>query len=48
MCTRPLKGFLNGLTENGKKNLVIAPYDIDHIEFINGHKRYLKVHAVSV
>ena len=21
MCTRPLKGFLNGLTENGKKNL---------------------------
>lgn len=42
MCTRPLKGFLNGLTENGKKNLVIAPYSTDHIEFVNGHKHYIQ------
>lgn len=38
MCTSPLKGFVNGLTENGKKNLIIASYDVDHIEIINDHK----------
>lgn len=42
MCTRPLKGFLNGLTENGKKNLIISPYDTDHIEFLGGKKIYSK------
>lgn len=42
MCTRPLKGFLNGLTENGKKNLIIAPYETDHIEFINGKRIFSK------
>ena len=50
MCTRPLKGFLNGLTENGKKNLVIAPFTTDHIEFINGHKHYVtdaSIHSKS-
>lgn len=41
MCTSPLKGFLNGLTENGKKNLIVAPYAVDHINFINGHKKYV-------
>lgn len=48
MCTRPLKGFLNGLTENGKKNLVIAPYETDHVEFINGHKHYCKDNIIRI
>lgn len=38
MCTRPLKGFIDGLTENGKKNLIITPYDIDHIEILDGKR----------
>ena len=42
MCTSPLKGFLNGLTENGKKNLIITPYTVDHIEFdSSGRKHYV-------
>lgn len=42
MCTSPLKGFLNGLTENGKKNLIITPYTVDHIEFDSvGRKHYV-------
>lgn len=40
MCTSPLKGFLNGLTENGKKNLIITPYTVDHIEFDASGNRY--------
>lgn len=42
MCTRPLKGFQNGLTENGKKNLIITSYDVDHIEIINDHVWHCK------
>ena len=42
MCTRPLKGFLNGLTENGKKNLIVTSYDVDHIEFLNNHRYFVK------
>lgn len=38
MCTRPLKGFLNGLNENGKKDLIIAPFETDHIEIIDGKR----------
>lgn len=37
MCTSPLKGFLSGLTENGKKKLKITSYNTHHFEFINDH-----------
>lgn len=32
MCTSPLKGFQIGFTENGKKDLKICSYDVNHIE----------------
>ena len=35
MCTSPLKGFKNGLTDNGKDNLIITSYSVDHIEFVD-------------
>ncbi len=35
MCTSPLKGFKNGLTNNGKDNLIITSYGVDHIEFFD-------------
>ncbi len=41
MCTSPLKGFINGLTDNGKKNLIVTPYGVDHIEISNGKKIYV-------
>lgn len=45
MCTQPLKGFINGKTKNGKDNLIVCSYNVDHIEFLaNGTmvKRYDK------
>ena len=41
MCTSPLKGFINGTTENGKKNLLVTPYSVDHIEILDGKKIYV-------
>lgn len=35
MCTYPLKGFKNGFTQNGKDNLIITSYSVDHIEFVD-------------
>lgn len=48
MCTSPLKGFLNGVTENGKKNLVIVPYNIDHIDIDSSGKKYYRTDSVHV
>lgn len=33
ICTSPLKGFKNGLNDNGKDNLIITSYKVHHIEF---------------
>lgn len=46
MCTSPLKGFLNGLTENGKKNLLIVPYTVDHIDVDSAGKKYYRTDSV--
>lgn len=35
-CFHPLKGFVLGLTDSGKKNLKIVPYGVDHIELRKG------------
>lgn len=43
MCTSPLKGWQKGLTENGKKDLIITPYNIDHIEFNDSGKRIYSI-----
>lgn len=46
MCTSPLKGFLNGLTENGKKNLLIVPYSVDHVDIDSSGKKYYRTDSV--
>lgn len=46
MCTSPLKGFINGLTENGKKNLIIVPYTVDHIDIDSTGKKYYRTDSV--
>ncbi len=35
MCTSPFKGFKNGFTDNGKDNLIVTSYSVDHIEFVD-------------
>ena len=47
MCTSPLKGFINGTTENGKKNLIVTPYSVDHIEILDNKKIYVDGPAIS-
>ena len=47
MCTSPLKGFINGTTENGKKNLIVTPYSVDHIEILDNKKIYVDSPAIS-
>lgn len=47
MCTSPLKGFINGTTENGKKNLVVTPYSVDHIELLDGKKIHVNTPAIT-
>lgn len=47
MCTSPLKGFINGTTENGKKNLIVTPYSVDHIEFLDNKKIYVDSPAIT-
>lgn len=42
MCTSPLKGFCRGLTETGKKDLLITPFSVDHIEFDSLGKRFYR------
>ena len=32
MCTRPLKGFIDGVKENGKKRIIIRSYNVNHLE----------------
>lgn len=32
MCSHPLKGFIVGITKNGKQRLKIRPYKVDHVE----------------
>lgn len=32
MCTRPLKGFIDGERENGKKRIIVRSYNVDHLE----------------
>lgn len=34
-CLDPMKGFVLGLKNNGKKDIKITPYEIDHIEILN-------------
>lgn len=46
MCTSPLKGFINGLTENGKKKLLIVPYTVDHIDIDSTGKKYYRTDSV--
>lgn len=41
MCTSPLKGFINGTTEKGKKNLIVTPFSVDHIEILDNKKIYV-------
>lgn len=36
MCISPLKGFIVGKTENGKNDLLVTSYKVDHIEKKNG------------
>ena len=47
MCTSPLKGFINGTTENGKKNLIVTPYSVDHIEILDNKKIYVDSPAIT-
>lgn len=47
MCTSPLKGFINGTTENGKKDLIVTPYSVDHIEMLDGKKIYVDTSAIT-
>lgn len=47
MCTSPLKGFINGTTDNGKKNLIVTPYSVDHIELLNDKKIYVSTPAIT-
>ena len=47
MCTSPLKGFINGTTENGKKNLIVTPYSVDHIELLDNKKIYVDSPAIT-
>ncbi len=47
MCTSPLKGFINGTTENGKKNLIVTPYIVDHIEILDNKKIYVDSPAIT-
>ncbi len=47
MCTSPLKGFINGTTENGKKNLIVTPYSVDHIEVLDNKKIYVDSPAIT-
>lgn len=35
-CNRPLKGFQDGLTKNGKPNYIITSYKVHHIEISKG------------
>lgn len=34
-CFHPLKGFVIGVTDSGKKKLKIVPYGVDHLEVFN-------------
>lgn len=47
MCTSPLKGFINGLTENGKKDLIVTPYSVDHIELLDDKKIRVNTPAIT-
>lgn len=47
MCTSPLKGFINGTTDNGKKNLIVTPYSVDHIEILDNKKIYVDSPAIT-
>ncbi len=47
MCTSPLKGFINGTTENGKKNLIVTPFSVDHIEILDNKKIYVDSPAIT-
>ncbi len=47
MCTSPLKGFINGTTENGKKDLIVTPYSVDHIELLDGKKIRVNTPAIT-
>lgn len=38
-CYHPRKGFVTGVTENGKQKLTFADYDVDHLEKL-GEKLY--------
>lgn len=40
-CYNPLKGFILGKKDNGKQDLKVCSYSIDHLEFRNGE--YIKV-----
>lgn len=33
-CFHPLKGFIKGITNEGKKDLIITSYETDHIEIV--------------
>lgn len=35
-CYHPLKGFQLGIKDNGKKDLVVCSYEVDHLELRNG------------
>lgn len=47
MCTSPLKGFINGTTENGKKDLIVTPYTVDHIELLGDKKIRVNSPAIT-
>lgn len=38
-CKKPLKAFYVGIKENGKKDVRIRPYSVNHIEFMHGEWR---------
>nr|DAV64896.1 MAG TPA: Replication associated protein [Microviridae sp.] len=42
LCTSPLKGFIKGFTESGKKDLLIVPYTVDHVDIDSFGKRYYR------
>lgn len=46
-CSNPLKGFILGLKENGKQDLVIARYECDHLE-LDSRNKWKKVYSSSV
>lgn len=34
-CYHPLKGFIIGTKNNGKKDIIITPYEVNHIELVS-------------